>query len=165
MVRAGRSRPGRSRSRQGAAAPLAGDALGAHYRLDAAASRLLQSATTRLGWSARSFHRVLRVARTIADLAASTYIAAPPISARRSSTAAHAGNALTSASAGRARKTGSPQAARRSGSEGPDQPGLREAEVAGKFSRFGKIALGLVSLTPNHLPTVAPIVSTEVTGR
>jgi magnesium chelatase family protein len=24
--------------------------------------------TTRLGWSARSFHRVLRVARTVADL-------------------------------------------------------------------------------------------------
>ena len=31
--------------------------------------------TTRLGWSARSFHRVLRVARTIADLAAKDAIA------------------------------------------------------------------------------------------
>ena len=58
--------------RQGASnARLAGDALDRHCRLDAASSRFLQAATTRLGWSARSFHRVLRVARTIADLGAS----------------------------------------------------------------------------------------------
>ena len=57
-------------ARQGASnAALAGDALDLHCRLDAAASRFLQSAATRLGWSARGFHRVLRVARTIADLA------------------------------------------------------------------------------------------------
>lgn len=34
-----------------------------------AALKLLHTAATRLGWSARSTHRALRVARTIADLA------------------------------------------------------------------------------------------------
>ena len=33
------------------------------------ARRFLQQAATRLGWSARSMHRALRVARTVADLA------------------------------------------------------------------------------------------------
>ncbi|SDP91659.1 Magnesium chelatase, subunit ChlI C-terminal [Paracidovorax cattleyae] len=37
--------------------------------LDDAAARFLQAAATRLGWSARSTHRALKVARTIADLA------------------------------------------------------------------------------------------------
>lgn len=41
----------------------------AHCRLDPAASRLLGEAMQRLHWSARAYHRVLRVARTIADLA------------------------------------------------------------------------------------------------
>ena len=36
---------------------------------DAAAQKLLREAMSRLGLSARSFHRVLKVARTIADLA------------------------------------------------------------------------------------------------
>jgi magnesium chelatase family protein len=40
-----------------------------HCRLDQAASRLLGEAMQRLHWSARAYHRVLRVARTIADLA------------------------------------------------------------------------------------------------
>ena len=31
--------------------------------------RFLDKTATSLGWSARSFHRVLRVARTVADLA------------------------------------------------------------------------------------------------
>ena len=31
------------------------------------AAKFMQAAAARLGWSARSFHRVLRVARTIAD--------------------------------------------------------------------------------------------------
>ena len=48
---------------------LAGDALDLHCALDVAASRFLQSAADRLGWSARGFHRILRIARTIADLA------------------------------------------------------------------------------------------------
>ena len=43
----------------------------AHCALDDAASTFLQRAAVRLGWSARGFHRVLRMARSIADLAAS----------------------------------------------------------------------------------------------
>jgi magnesium chelatase family protein len=37
--------------------------------LDAVASQFLNTAATRLGWSGRSIHRCLKVARTIADLA------------------------------------------------------------------------------------------------
>lgn len=39
-----------------------------HCAVDAAARRLLEAALTRLRLSARAYHRVLRVARTIADL-------------------------------------------------------------------------------------------------
>ena len=39
-----------------------------HCFLDAAGRRLMEQAMTRLGLSARAFHRVLKVARTIADL-------------------------------------------------------------------------------------------------
>lgn len=61
----------RALDRQGTAnQALAGDALDRHCRLDAAAAAFLQSATARLGWSARGFHRILRVARTIADVEA-----------------------------------------------------------------------------------------------
>jgi len=55
-------------------AALAGEAIDAHCALDAAASKFLQAAAARLGWSARSFHRVLRIARSAADLAASVDI-------------------------------------------------------------------------------------------
>ena len=41
----------------------------AHCRLEPAAARLLGEAMQRLHWSARAYHRVLKVARTIADLA------------------------------------------------------------------------------------------------
>jgi magnesium chelatase family protein len=59
----------RQRQRQGALnAALKGDAIDTHCALDAASSKFLQAAATKLGWSARSFHRVLRVARTAADL-------------------------------------------------------------------------------------------------
>ena len=49
-------------------AALDGDGIDTHCVLDAAASKFLQGAALKLGWSARSFHRVLRVARSIADL-------------------------------------------------------------------------------------------------
>jgi magnesium chelatase family protein len=45
-----------------------------HYELDAAANRMLELVTDRLGLSARSFMRILKVARTIADLEGSEYI-------------------------------------------------------------------------------------------
>jgi magnesium chelatase family protein len=49
--------------------------LDAHAGLDAAGRTLLESAAERLHLSARAFHRVLRVARTIADLEASAGVA------------------------------------------------------------------------------------------
>ena len=50
---------------------LQGDALDRLVGLTPAAQTLLHNAATRLGWSGRAMHRALRVARTIADLAAS----------------------------------------------------------------------------------------------
>lgn len=50
---------------------LAGKQIDQHLALDDAATKFLNTAATRLGWSARSTHRALKVARTIADLAAS----------------------------------------------------------------------------------------------
>ena len=58
-------------------ADLAGAAIDTHCALDAAASAFLQSAAARLGWSARSFHRVLRVARSVADLGGAASITLP----------------------------------------------------------------------------------------
>ena len=40
-----------------------------HCQPSAAASSFMQAAAARLGWSSRSYHRVLRVARSLADLA------------------------------------------------------------------------------------------------
>ncbi len=59
----------RQLNRQGRpnAALKAGE-LGQHCRLDDQARGLLNRAMSRLGWSARSAHRVLRVARTLADM-------------------------------------------------------------------------------------------------
>ena len=53
---------------------LQGQALEAHMHLDAAAAAFLQNAATKLGWSSRSTHRALRVARTIADLNDSAHV-------------------------------------------------------------------------------------------
>ena len=66
---------GRALQRQGVLnRELAGESLERHCTLDAAASNFLQSVSVRLGWSARGFHRVLRIARSIADLAGSEAI-------------------------------------------------------------------------------------------
>ena len=48
---------------------LQGQEIDAHLLLDDAAARFLHVAAARLSWSARSTHRALKVARTIADLA------------------------------------------------------------------------------------------------
>ena len=62
----------RALQRQGCAnAALDAAALDRHARLAPAAQAFLDHAAARLAWSARATHRVLKVARTIADLAAS----------------------------------------------------------------------------------------------
>jgi magnesium chelatase family protein len=48
---------------------LGGKAIDEQCRLDDAAAKFLNTAAARLGWSGRSIHRCLKVARTIADLA------------------------------------------------------------------------------------------------
>ncbi len=59
----------RSMARQGMSnQALQGQALEQHLHLDDAAAKFLNVAAARLGWSARSTHRALKVARTIADL-------------------------------------------------------------------------------------------------
>jgi magnesium chelatase family protein len=67
-----------AQERQGASnAALSGQALDEHCALHEGARPLLTQAATRLGWSGRSIHRCLKVARTIADLAGSAHIQAP----------------------------------------------------------------------------------------
>jgi magnesium chelatase family protein len=46
----------------------------AHCKPDGAGEQLLRSAMIRLNWSARAYHRVLKVARTVADLAGAVTI-------------------------------------------------------------------------------------------
>ena len=66
----------RALARQGCTnAALQGQAIDTHSRLDDSATTLLQKAAAKLGWSGRSVHRSLKVARTIADLAGSDTIA------------------------------------------------------------------------------------------
>jgi magnesium chelatase family protein len=60
----------RAMARQGKSnQALQGQEIDTHVLLDEAAAKFLNVAATRLGWSARSTHRALKVARTIADLA------------------------------------------------------------------------------------------------
>ena len=67
----------RALARQGCAnADLQGQAIDAQAQLENAATALLQKAAAKLGWSGRSIHRSLKVARTIADLASSNTIEA-----------------------------------------------------------------------------------------
>lgn len=60
----------RQRGRQGCLnGVLDGAGLDAHACADDAAAQFLKTASAKLGWSGRGFHRVLRLSRTIADLA------------------------------------------------------------------------------------------------
>ena len=70
------ARVGRARdvqlTRQGVGnALLEGRAIDHHCSPDEPGGAMLQSTMVRLGWSARAYHRVLKIARTIADLEAS----------------------------------------------------------------------------------------------
>jgi magnesium chelatase family protein len=56
---------------------LSGRELDHHCRLDSACSELLTGAMDRLGLSARALHRILRVARTLADLEGADAIGQP----------------------------------------------------------------------------------------
>ena len=59
----------RAMTRQGHAnQALNGQAIDEQCKLDAATAKFLNLAATRLGWSGRSIHRCLKVARTISDL-------------------------------------------------------------------------------------------------
>jgi magnesium chelatase family protein len=58
---------------------LSGEELRAHARLEPAAARLLEQAFEQLRLTARSYHRVLRVARTIADLGDSERLDVPHV--------------------------------------------------------------------------------------
>ncbi|MET0540918.1 MAG: YifB family Mg chelatase-like AAA ATPase [Variovorax sp.] len=65
----------RSTARQGQPnQALQGREIDLHAALDDAGLRFMQAAATRLGWSARSTHRTLKVARTIADLAGTAQV-------------------------------------------------------------------------------------------
>lgn len=70
----------RAQARQGMAnQALAGRVLDAHVNAEPAALQFLHTAAARLGWSARSTHRALRVARTIADLAGAETVGAAQV--------------------------------------------------------------------------------------
>lgn len=65
----------RALARQGKANQLLqGTELDTHAALAREAQQFLRTAAARLGWSARATHRVLKVARTIADLAGAEQI-------------------------------------------------------------------------------------------
>lgn len=53
---------------------LAGSEIDTHCKPDDAGEQLLRTAMNKLNWSARAYHRVLKVARTIADLGDSASI-------------------------------------------------------------------------------------------
>ncbi len=70
----------RQQARQGKAnALLEAAELDALAALAPAAAQFLQQAATRLGWSGRGLHRVIKVARTIADLAGADQIGVPQV--------------------------------------------------------------------------------------
>jgi magnesium chelatase family protein len=70
----------RQQARQGKAnRQLSTREIDRHCRLDAAASALLREAMQKLHWSARAYHRVLKVARTVADLDEADTVEAPHV--------------------------------------------------------------------------------------
>jgi magnesium chelatase family protein len=73
-----------ARERQHARQGMANSALPAGVlddacRLEPDAARFLQAVAGRLGWSGRSLHRVMKLARTIADLAGADSVAVPAV--------------------------------------------------------------------------------------
>ena len=72
---------------------LDGQAIDAQCKLDDASAKFLNTAAARLGWSGRSIHRCLKVARTIADLAGAQAVqvthVAEAVQYRRALKAAH----------------------------------------------------------------------------
>ncbi len=58
---------------------LQGAEIDQHAALAPAAMNFMHTAAAKLGWSARSTHRVLKVARTIADLAGSAEVTVPHV--------------------------------------------------------------------------------------
>ncbi|MFZ2988546.1 ATP-binding protein, partial [Ideonella sp.] len=68
------------RDRQGSLnARLDAGALDRHCALSAPATQFIRAAAERLNWSGRSLHRVIKLARSVADLAASSEIEVPHI--------------------------------------------------------------------------------------
>ena len=85
---------GRALERQGSTnQALEGQAIDQQCKLDEAAAKFLNTAAARLGWSGRSIHRCLKVARTIADLAGARTVqlthVAEAVQYRRALKAAH----------------------------------------------------------------------------
>ena len=74
----------RQHARQGHVnALLDAGGIDAHVPLDAATRDFMKSAATRLGWSGRRLHRALKVARTIADLAAAPRVSTAHVAEAR----------------------------------------------------------------------------------
>jgi magnesium chelatase family protein len=70
----------RQQARQGKPnAQLSVKEIDRHAAPDAAGEQMLKQAIARLGLSARGYHRILKVARTIADLASAPTLTAPHI--------------------------------------------------------------------------------------
>ena len=84
----------RALARQGSTnQALDGQAIDVQCKLDDASAKFLNTAAARLGWSGRSIHRCLKVARTIADLAGAQAVqvthVAEAVQYRRALKAAH----------------------------------------------------------------------------